>query len=70
MNYEFINNGFTLCVDRADSSFAPSQWETSLQSNDVSHWLVANLELNLCRDNVGIHGDDNACGTFVLMSAR
>ena len=29
---------------RADSRLAPSQWETSLQSNDVSHWLSANLE--------------------------
>ena len=29
---------------RADSWFAPSQWETSLQSNDVSHWLGTNLE--------------------------
>ena len=28
----------------ADSSLAPSQWETSLQSNAVSHWLGANLE--------------------------
>ena len=27
-----------------DSRFAPSQWETSLQSNAVSHWLGANLE--------------------------
>ena len=25
--------------------FAPSQWETSLQSNSVSHWLDANLGL-------------------------
>ena len=24
--------------------FAPSQWETSFQSNAVSHWLGANLE--------------------------
>ena len=31
-------------VSRADSRFAPSQWETSLQSNAVSHWLGANLE--------------------------
>ena len=31
----------------ADSRFAPSQWETSLQSNAVSHWLGANLELAL-----------------------
>ena len=28
----------------ADSRFVPSQWETSLQSNGVSHWLGANLE--------------------------
>ena len=25
---------------RADSSFAPSQWETALLCNDVSHWLI------------------------------
>ena len=29
-------------------SLAPSQWETSLQSNAVSHWLDANLESTLC----------------------
>ena len=29
---------------RADSTIAPSQWETPLQSNAVSHWLGANLE--------------------------
>ena len=27
-----------------DSRFAPSQWETSLHCNDVSHWLGASLE--------------------------
>ena len=32
---------------RADSWLAPSQWETSLQSNAVSHWLGANLESDL-----------------------
>ena len=31
----------------ADSSFAPSQWETALLCNDVSHWLSANLETTL-----------------------
>ena len=36
-----------LCI-RADHKFAPSQWETALQSNDVSHWLGANLESALC----------------------
>ena len=34
---------------RADSRPAPSQWETSLQSNAVSHWLGANLEATLRR---------------------
>ena len=29
---------------RADSRLAPSQWETSLRSNAISHWLGANLE--------------------------
>ena len=29
---------------RADSRFTPSQWETSLQSNAISHWLCTNLE--------------------------
>ena len=35
------------CYDiifRADSRFAPSQWETALLCNDVSHWLGAKLE--------------------------
>ena len=29
---------------RVDSRLAPCQWETSLQSNAVSHWLGASLE--------------------------
>ena len=32
---------------RADSRLAPSQWETLLQSNTISHWLGANLETAL-----------------------
>ena len=35
-------------VYRVDSRFAPSQWETALLCNDVSHWLGANLEAVLC----------------------
>ena len=31
-------------IYRAGSRVAPSQWETSLLSNDVSHWLGANPE--------------------------
>ena len=30
-------------VARADSRFAPSQWETALLCNNVSHWLGTNL---------------------------
>ena len=37
---------------RADSRLAPSQWETSLQSNTFSHWLGANLEASLYSDNL------------------
>ena len=29
---------------RADSSVEPSQWETSLQGNAISHWPGTNLE--------------------------
>ena len=35
---------------RVDSRFAPSQWETALLYNDVSHWLGANLESTLQSD--------------------
>ena len=35
---------------RAESRLAPSQWETSLQSNAISHWLGANLESALWFD--------------------
>ena len=35
--------GFESYIYRADSRLTPSQWET-LQSDTVSHWLVANLE--------------------------
>ena len=51
----FVHNFFTFykitkTYFRADSWFAPSQWETSLQSNAVSHWLGANLESALYVD--------------------
>ena len=29
---------------KVDSRLAHSQWETSLQSNAISHWLFVNLE--------------------------
>ena len=31
---------------RADSRLAPSQWETTLQSNAISHWLGSNLGMH------------------------
>ena len=34
-------------ICRADSRFVPSQWETVLLCNDVSHWLCASLESSL-----------------------
>ena len=34
----------TLLFSRVDSRFAPSQWETALLCNTVSHWLGARLE--------------------------
>ena len=36
---------------RADTRFAPSQWETALLCNDVSHWLGASLESALRCDS-------------------
>ena len=38
---EWLINEYIL---RADSRFAPSQWEMPLLCNDVSHWLRASLE--------------------------
>ena len=35
----------------ASTRFAPSQWEMSLQSNAISHWLGANLESALQNKN-------------------
>ena len=34
-------------IYRVDSRLVPSQWEMSLQSNAVSHWLGINLESDL-----------------------
>ena len=33
-----------LTITKADSRFAPSQWEVVSLCNDVSHWLGTNLE--------------------------
>ena len=44
LRWSFLNCREFPCWSRADSRYVPSQWETSLQSNTVSHWLCANLE--------------------------
>ena len=38
-------------MHRADSRLAPNQWETSLQTNTVSHWLGVNLKPSLVFPN-------------------
>ena len=38
------NSGSVAIEAQGDPRFAPSQWETSLERNTVSHWLGANLE--------------------------
>ena len=43
-----------LMINRADSRFASSQWETSLPCNDVSHWLGINLESALIHAAVNL----------------
>ena len=48
-------------INRADFRFAPSQWETALLCNDVSHWLGASLESALITsmwpsDSIWWHG--------------
>ena len=58
---------------RADSRLVPSQWETSLQSKAVSHWLGTNLESALyCQWNLkecNIHDNlrvrSERCGCLV-----
>ena len=39
-----IKKTFVIYIYRADSRFAPSQWETTLLCNDVSHWLGTSIE--------------------------
>ena len=53
-------------IVRSDSRLAPSQWETSLQSNDVSHWLGAILESALITCN-HYHAADALLASMVLI---
>ena len=57
----------------ADSRLAPSQWETSLQSNTVSHWLGANLQSALKNMPICSNCRTFRCrgrnGTFLIQSS-
>ena len=44
VSYILPRHHSAVCNIRADFRFAPSQWEMSVQSSAISHWLGANLE--------------------------
>ena len=44
LHYACLPGWLPCKIFRTDSRLAPRQWETSLHSNAVSHWLGANLE--------------------------
>ena len=62
-----INYKFDPFCHRADSRFAPSQWETSLQSNAVSHWLGANPESALNYIHIKQTSLQTSCGDTCLI---
>ena len=58
-SYRWVNESvITKCKDayrhRYQSRYVPSQWETSLQCKDVSHWLGAYLDWSL-QASSGLH---------------
>ena len=58
---------------RVESGLALSQWETSFQSNAVSHWLGANLESALykwCCSLYGIQTVFSVCAISSLMTVK
>ena len=62
-----INYKFDPFCHRADPRFAPSQWETSLQSNAVSHWLGANPESALNYIHIKQTSLQTSCGDTCLI---
>ena len=55
------------CV-RADSRLGPSQWETSLQSNPISHWLGTYLESALCYEELPLCEIPQCCAILITFS--
>ena len=58
-----------ICCLRADSRLPSSQWETSLQNNAVSHWLVANLE-SACVCNYSISISNAYCVNYIVIPSQ
>ena len=54
-NFPITWSVITDMIYRADSRFAPSQWETALLCNDVSHWLGPSLKSALIYDMTMIY---------------
>ena len=59
LSYEYTSIG--VCNYRADSRFAPSQWDTALLCNDVSHLLGASLESALTYHIANFMGPSWSC---------
>ena len=54
---------------RADTRFVPSQWETALLCNNVSHWLGASLESDHISITMMFQITSNSwCGKHVIMA--
>ena len=47
MEVEVTYGYFMKCISRDQSRYVPSQWETSLHCNNISHWLGTNLDWSL-----------------------
>ena len=62
----------TMHLAVADSMFAPSQWETALLCNDVSHWLGASIEsaLQLHQENIAVWNHSAIVGILLLVPAQ
>ena len=54
---------------RDQSRYAPSQWETALHCNDVSHWLGAYLDWSLRTDSHD-HRSTYKTGTWYMLRHR
>ena len=58
----------TQMVYRAYSMFAPSQWETALLCNNVSHWLGTSLESALVFNGIFLENEVNTMAADALVT--